>query len=62
MSQLNVVSLLSLMLGVSLLQACTVFYSPEHGKHKKGGEHSHERVGVVIEIPSKKPEVKPMPN
>lgn len=51
----------SLLACVGLLQACTVFYSPDKGKPHKGG-HGHERGGVVIEIPSKKPEVKPMPN
>lgn len=43
----------------ALAAGCSIHYSPEHGGHKDGhGGHG----GVVIEIPQKRPEVKPMPN
>lgn len=70
MTQRLVVIAVSLMMAVCCLSACTVYYKPDQGEHRQDdeqrrkdrGEHRQDRGGVVIEIPGKKPEVKPMPN
>ncbi|MFT5593393.1 MAG: energy-converting hydrogenase Eha subunit F [Oceanicoccus sp.] len=69
MAQRLAVIAVSLMMVLCCLPACTVYYNPDQGEHrpdeqrsKDRGEHRQERGGVVIEIPGKKPDIKPMPN
>ncbi len=43
------------------LHGCTIFYQPGEGRHKGEGRDGPHG-GVVIELPKKTPEIKPMPN
>ncbi|NVK36897.1 MAG: hypothetical protein HWE18_03135 [Gammaproteobacteria bacterium] len=48
---------LLVVVSVMMCVGCSIHYSPEGHKDGRGGHG-----GIVIEIPQKKPEVKPMPN